>query len=504
MRVLVGILFLFLFPSVAAAATYYMAADGSGDFSTLQEAIDACVDGDSVVLADGVYHFEGNLGLIFWGKDIFFGSASDSPENCIIDVDAGPVGYKFGFNISHGESRDCIVQGLTVCNGRGTDGGAFHIRDQSNPTIRNCILRDNYSTNGGGAIKAWQPASPSIEACHVFANAVSPGAGGGGIAVRGDSLRILDCIVESNDGGAPFVNSGGSSGILADGSGLIRNTIIRFNFGGGYGGGLGLQGSVTVEDCQIYGNQVAAAGGGIKALTTPWTTLELKNCTIVGNAAPQGGAIQNKNLFVGYPGGPVELSNCVVSQNSSSSGPFYSAASGATFTLACSDVWGNEGGDWVGPIAGQLGLDGNISADPRFCDADNDDYALREDSPCLPENNDCRTLIGALGLGCTLTAVPGTPAAGDLTLSPNHPNPFNARTSLRFNLPVAGSVDLRIYDPAGRERAVLLAGAWLSSGTHRLDWDGRDRKGLHLPSGVYLCRLETSTGSATRKLTLLQ
>ncbi|MCB9514209.1 MAG: hypothetical protein H6694_07855, partial [Candidatus Latescibacteria bacterium] len=138
------------------AATYYMLPDSTGAFTTLQEAVDACVDGDSVVLADGTFYIENPLGVIFWGKNIFFGSASDSPEDCVIDVAAGESGYKFGFNLSQGETRDCVVQGVTVCNGRGHDGGAIHIRGNSNPTVRNCILRDNYSVAGGGGLKAYE------------------------------------------------------------------------------------------------------------------------------------------------------------------------------------------------------------------------------------------------------------------------------------------------------------------------------------------------------------
>jgi hypothetical protein len=72
-------------------------------------------------------------------------------------------------------------------------------------------------------------------------------------------------------------------------------------------------------------------------------------------------------------------------------------------TLSCSDVFGNEGGDFVGCIASQDTLDGNFSADPLFCDPVNDDLTLRPDSPCMPGNHpygaDCG-LIGAMESGC--------------------------------------------------------------------------------------------------------
>jgi hypothetical protein len=66
----------------------------------------------------------------------------------------------------------------------------------------------------------------------------------------------------------------------------------------------------------------------------------------------------------------------------------------------CCDVYGNAGGDWVGCIAGQDSINGNMCKDPFFCDADNGDFTLAANSPCLPDNNSCSELIGAYGLGC--------------------------------------------------------------------------------------------------------
>jgi hypothetical protein len=75
----------------------------------------------------------------------------------------------------------------------------------------------------------------------------------------------------------------------------------------------------------------------------------------------------------------------------------------ASIAISCSDVYGNAGGDWVGCIAGRLGVDGNFSADPLFCDAEGGDFTLSAESPCLPGNHpdgvDCG-LIGAFGQGC--------------------------------------------------------------------------------------------------------
>jgi len=71
--------------------------------------------------------------------------------------------------------------------------------------------------------------------------------------------------------------------------------------------------------------------------------------------------------------------------------------------LTCCDVYGNAGGDWLGCIGSQYGINGNFSADPLFCGADLGDFTLRSDSPCLPgqhpDSYDCG-LIGAFSEGC--------------------------------------------------------------------------------------------------------
>jgi hypothetical protein len=88
----------------------------------------------------------------------------------------------------------------------------------------------------------------------------------------------------------------------------------------------------------------------------------------------------------------------------------------------------------------------------------------------------------------SLTAVGDGPVAGSVLALRAAPNPFNPRTTIRFDLPTAVQVRLAIYDLAGRLVRVLVEGE-VAVGSHEAVWDGRDASGRSAPSGSYLARL---------------
>ena len=90
-----------------------------------------------------------------------------------------------------------------------------------------------------------------------------------------------------------------------------------------------------------------------------------------------------------------------------------------------------------------------------------------------------------------------------LTLWQNYPNPFNPVTTIVFTLPSAGHVRLDVFDVGGRFVQRLVDG-WRSRDRHEVRWDGRDRDGRPLASGVYFYRLTAPEGSITRKAVLLR
>jgi flagellar hook assembly protein FlgD len=69
------------------------------------------------------------------------------------------------------------------------------------------------------------------------------------------------------------------------------------------------------------------------------------------------------------------------------------------------------------------------------------------------------------------------------------PNPFNPRTTIRFDLPEAGPARLSVFDVAGHLVRTLVDES-LSLGRHEAVWDGLDSSGRAVGSGSYLARLE--------------
>jgi hypothetical protein len=101
-----------------------------------------------------------------------------------------------------------------------------------------------------------------------------------------------------------------------------------------------------------------------------------------------------------------------------------------------------------------------------------------------------------------VTGVDGAPRLTVLNLDPNVPNPFNPSTTVWFDLPRPGGVNVGVYDLRGRVVRTLHTGA-LEAGRHHVEWDGRDTAGDPAAAGVYLLRLETADGEVrNRKMTL--
>lgn len=104
--------------------------------------------------------------------------------------------------------------------------------------------------------------------------------------------------------------------------------------------------------------------------------------------------------------------------------------------------------------------------------------------------------LGALPTPKTSTASGRGPAT--VSLSQNHPNPFNPSTIIEYALPEDGQVRLAVYDMLGREVTVLVD-AMRAAGTHRVSFDASA-----LPAGSYMSRLDVGTVTRTRIMHLIK
>ena len=297
------------------------------DHPSINAAIAAAVDGDTVRVAPGVYVEN----LDFLGKAILVtshflaGEDWEIVERTVLDggspdnpAAASTVTFRSG------EGRDAVLQGFTVTGGRGTEwvdpqfpgytwrggGGIFSFR--SSPTIRYTVVSGNRVENSGDV----------------------DGAQGGGILAYGGNPVIRNSIITLNE-----AEYGG--GLVVDYSGAtVANTAISRNSGG-----------------RSYG------GGGIWTIGNGDAPIVLSNCVILDNVSPtRGGAMYLWSS-------EITVRNSIIWGNAQAEGDPVHGHSGGRASISHSLVEGGFGGD------------GNIDADPAF--ANPVTCLLDRSSPCV-------------------------------------------------------------------------------------------------------------------------
>ena len=389
-----------------------------GDYPTIQAGIDAAVDGDTVLVANGIWTGDGNKNLDFGGKAITV-TSENGAENCIINCEGDGRGFYFG----NGEGENSEVSGFTITNGFDVDGGGLYCYNAS-PTITNCIISGNTADDYGGGIHCYN-ASPTITDCTISGHQAW---WGGGICCSRSSPTIVNCTISGNTaddygGGiycydsSPTITDCTISGNAAGYAGgiyccnysdpTITNCIITDNMADfGYGGGISCwRSSPTITNCTISGNTAEYDGGGIECGdSSPTITKNLitknsaiygagifcsissapviTNNLIAGNSADYGAGISCDNSF------PVIINNTITKNFATSGGGIWSLDSSPTVLNTI--LWGDKPEEIVGSaiitysdVQGGWPGEGNIDADPLFVDPDNDDYHLQPGSPCI-------------------------------------------------------------------------------------------------------------------------
>lgn len=337
MHHLILFIILFVASTPAMAATYYVNPEGTGDFPTIQAAVEGATHGDVIELADGIFIGAGNRGIDYQGKSITIRSQSGFADQCVIDCQGSAYDPARGFLFTSGESQAARLQDLTIVNGYapldvGNGWGGGILAYNASPTVENCTVEDCRADWGGGML-FWGSLS-AVTGCRFFE--CTAFTKGGGIYITTDAYvtvtgaLFVECSAD-DDGGAACCNNCQTS--------FVNCTMFACE-GGACGGILAINGA-----CVALMNSIISHGPGCWAAHT---------------------------------------------------------ASNGVITASCSDVYGNEGGDWIDGLEGQLGSDGNIAEDPLYCNVGAGDFTIGANSPCAPfsEPNPACDLIGAFEVGC--------------------------------------------------------------------------------------------------------
>jgi len=510
--------------------------------------VDSLATIQAVGAAGDSIHFTTDDPTTGWNAIRFMSASSSSRLSyCVVEYGNGTGSG----SDNYGGAIYCYLSDPTISNNRITDnsanigGGGICCRESS-PTISSNYIKYNFADYGGGIF--CRDASPTIGGNYIRYNSASYGGGiycwkssatisnnrinqntaerfGGGIHCEDQSSMTI----ENNTISLNLANERGA-GVYCENSnpGISNNDIIE-NVGGGIycydnanpvisnntisqnvftdlGGGICCQfySSPTVMNNIISGNS-ADEGGGI--LCTNFCDPTINNNTITANSADSGGGIGCK-----YYSNPTII-NTVLWGDMASEGQEIYLVESSNPTVTYCDV---EGG-WEG--------EGNIDLDPLFRDPNGDDFHLMADYCGDPDNSPCidaghpDSLDGLLdcfhGLGtdrADMGAYGGSnsgwptgvedektpPIPKQFLLHQNHPNPFNAATTIDYQLPVHGHVKLEVYNLLG-QRVATLVDSKQQTGYRSVVWDAYE-----VSSGLYFYRLTAADFTETRRMMLVK
>ena len=300
----------------------------------------------------------------------------------------------------------CTISGNVATNNNGSTGGGVYTWWKGGIVI-DCIINDNRANKGGGVfMRGMSPADGSILQNSTIENNIAivhvsgQGAAGVGMQFKG---TIDNCVIISNYitkiNGTPYM-----SGVGTHDGAIVRNTLIAYNTGAAYGGGITLTSHTRAmaTNCVIRNNS-ATYGGGIYLGGRDGGSLIVDSIIISNTAAAfcQGGTARNC-LFADNNGGvwvqagnpayfenctivghsgvgmgfsiPGYADNCIVYDNNGGGNNWSAGGTGTN------SVWTNS---CTFPLPSGANDTGNITNDPQFVSATTGDYRLKVNSPCI-------------------------------------------------------------------------------------------------------------------------
>lgn len=318
------------------------------DQPTIQQGIDLSVNGDTVLVADGIYSGNNNHDITFGGKTIVVKSVN-GPDATVLDCQGDQWTPRKGFLFLN-EGRMTILDGFTIRNGSTGpycleySGGAIYC--EGSPTIKNCRFVDNTNRENNCLYS-----------------------GGGAMFCFLGSPLLIDCVFENNDsddfGGA--VNSINAAPIF-HGCLFLENSAV-------WGAAVHSDNSNIVFNGCVLGENTGDSG----TVYSPGSSrIDVSDCILVNNISAAAGSIKL------ISGDSLIMANSVLRDISPAE---ISADSSSGASVSYSDI----SGGWPGA--------GNIDCDPVFCDPENYDFSLSAISCCIGSGRN-GTNIGGLSVGC--------------------------------------------------------------------------------------------------------
>jgi hypothetical protein len=473
-----------------AAATIHVPVD----HPTIQEAIDASADGDTVYVPYGTYYEN----IRFRGKAIvvttWLDGQGERPPVVEVVIDGSyptvPDSSATVYFVA-GEDEHSMIRGFTITHdafgrGRGRATGEGIVADGASPTINGNRIVGN-SPHGIRYRDQGEARELRVIGNEIRWNA-TPGFGGGilieqSIGPHGSNALIRSNVIAGNTaghGGALAIRWGQGNRVIVEGNMIVGNLASV---------AAGIWTEKGHSDLFVEGNVFAENAGAaiVVADYDPGSFLSAVNNTIVGNA---------DGILLEFGQEAIVKNNIIVGNGTGISRGYF-----VEFSSTYNDVWGNDV-NYADCSPGE----GDISEEPLFEGSIPFRYDLTADSPCIdagdpaspPDPDGTRADMGARYYHQTPAAVDPVDALASLSVGPN---PF--RDGVVFSLDVLNApspIGIAIYDVAGRlVRALRFEhGGTGPAGFH---WDGRSSSGERVASGVYLCRV--SAGDADARTTLV-
>jgi hypothetical protein len=342
----------------AVAATLRVALEGTGDYESVQDALDAARDGDTVLVARGTYALMRKLDINLQAskgdptpyKNLTIRS-EDGPDETVLLL-AGP-GQGAVMAFRSGEDETTLLTGFTVAALPGVDIFRIDILEiiNSSPRIENCRLTG--ATDDGVSIVG--NCSPTF-----ISTVVEENKDAGVDCGEGSSPDFIECTVSRNAGAGLFCRS---AVVSARDSEFVRN--------GASGIYVRLDAVVSLQSCSLMENDAFRGG----AVDCRGASAVLVDCHLSENTAREGGAV-----FAG-DASQVRLDHCTLIENEGAvSGGAVFADARADVDIESSILWTNRGGSLSEHVDARVGIgfscvegnevwpgEGNINRDPRFC-----------------------------------------------------------------------------------------------------------------------------------------